>query len=108
MTFYGGFFKIHSLKDIPVSFGNISRKILGDVMNTNAKTVIIAFDRYFSPSIKDNEHLMRGRVEGNRFLINGPDQKRSTNFFNDLQNIHFKDALVKFLCDDWKNDHLVP
>lgn len=82
------------LKDIPVYFGNISKKILGDHMNANTNTIIIGFDRYLSPSIKDNEHLMTGRTEGNRFVIKGPDKKRSMSIINDLQNIHFKDALV--------------
>lgn len=105
---FDGFHSIHSMVEIPVSFGNISKKILHSFTANDAKTIIITFDRYVSPSIKDHEHGLRGRTEGNRFTINGPDQKRSTNFRNDLKNIHFKDALVKFLCANWSQDYMSP
>ncbi|CAG9770346.1 unnamed protein product [Ceutorhynchus assimilis] len=51
---------------------------------------------------------MRGRVEGNRFTINGPQQKRSSNFKNNLNNTYFKEALVRFLCEHWNQDHMSP
>lgn len=90
---YDGFFMLHSLKDIPVTFRNISQKILQMFAATNAKIVIICFDNYCSPS-NDNEHSMRARIRGNTYVINGPDQKRSFNFNKELQNINFKDALI--------------
>lgn len=103
---FDGFHTIHSMTEIPVSFGNISQKILHSFTANGAKTIIITFDRYVSPSIKDNEHILRERVEGNRFTINGPQQKRSANFRNDLKNIYFKEALVRVLCEHWNQDHM--
>jgi hypothetical protein len=68
--------------------------------------VIIALDRYIFPSIKDTEHGLRGMLTGQRFQINGPDQIRPSNFFDALKNVHFKEALIEFIIEDWKNDHM--
>lgn len=105
---YDGFFNIHSIKDVPSSFGNVSKKLMQVFTNNNADTVIIAFDRYVFPSIKDNEHSLRSRVQGQRFQINGPDQVRPSNFSDALKNIYFKEALIDFLIEDWANDHMAP
>ncbi|CAG9772585.1 unnamed protein product [Ceutorhynchus assimilis] len=88
---------VHAMTEILVSFENISQKILRSFTANRAKTIIIAFDHYVSPSIRDDEHIMRGRVEGNRFTINGPQQKRSSNFKNDLNNTYFKEALFEVI-----------
>lgn len=58
------------------------------------------------PSIKDHEHILRGRREGQNYCINSTDQLRLANFANELKNIHFKKALVQFICNDWKNNEM--
>lgn len=74
----------------------------------SATTVIIAFDKYILPSIKDNEHSLRSRIRGQRFQINGPNQIRPSNFADALKNIYFKEALVDFIIEDWAIDHMPP
>ncbi|KAL4718512.1 hypothetical protein ACJJTC_002715 [Scirpophaga incertulas] len=64
---YDGFFIMHSIRDVPSSFENISKKLLQVFTANSADTVIIAFDRYIFPSIKDNEHSLRKRTKGQRF-----------------------------------------
>ncbi|XP_047041334.1 uncharacterized protein LOC124645572 [Helicoverpa zea] len=93
---------------LPSSFENISKKLLQVFTANSADTVIIAFDRYIFPSIKDNEHSLRKRTKGQRFHINGPDQIRPSNFADALKNIYFKEALVDFIIDDWANDYMAP
>ncbi|GBP29521.1 hypothetical protein EVAR_93318_1 [Eumeta japonica] len=105
---YDGFFIMHSIRDVPSSFGNISKKLMQVFTANSADTVIIAFDRYIFPSIKDNEHSLRRRVKGQRFQINGPDQIRPSNFADALKNIYFKETLVDLIIDDWANDYMAP
>ncbi|CAH1645610.1 unnamed protein product [Spodoptera littoralis] len=105
---YDGFFIMHSIRDVPSSFKNISKKLMQVFTANSADTVIIAFDRYTFPSIKHNEHSIRGRIKGQHYQINGPDQIRPSNFADALKNIYFKEALVDFIIDDWANDYMAP
>lgn len=105
---FDGFFILHQLKDLPSTFGSISKQILKAFTANNSSTIIIVFDRYFTPSIKDNEHILRGQIQGQQFDIRGPEQKRPANFCKELKNVHFKHALVKFLCDDWSQNYIAP
>lgn len=95
------------MKDIPAKYENISMKILQMFCLNAAKVIIIAFDRYVFPSIKYNEHCLRG-MEVAQFHIEGPEQIRNTDFNNDLKNINFKQALVEFLLEHWTLDHVAP
>lgn len=97
---------LHTLKDVTSTFGNISKKLIQMFTKNNARIIVITFDRYFSASIKDNEHLLRGRIRGQQYRIHGPNQIRPANFANELKNNYFKAALVEFLCDDWKNNYM--
>lgn len=105
---YDGFFILHAMTEVLLTFGNISKKIISTFTSSNARTVTITFDRYFTPSIKDHEHSLRGRIEGHNYCINSPDQLRPANFASELKNIHFKEALIKFICNDWENDYMAP
>lgn len=44
------------MTEVPLSFGNISQRLISVVTFLNAHTGTIAFDRYFTPSIKDYSH----------------------------------------------------
>jgi hypothetical protein len=105
---YDGFFIMHSITDVPSSFGKVFEKLMQVFTANSASTVIIALDRYIFPSIKDTEHGLRGMLKGQRFQINRPDQIRPSNFSDALKNVHFKEALIEFIIEDWKNDHMVP
>lgn len=66
-----GFFYLHQLKQLPQKFGQLSLKILhGVTMVHNYKKIFIVFDRYITPSIKDNEHILRQNYDRD-FVIKG-------------------------------------
>ena len=73
----------------------------------NASVIIIKFDRYIFPSIKDNEHLLKGMTLAN-FCLSGPEQIRPADFAHELKNVNFKEAFVHFIIDDWNNNYMAP
>lgn len=103
-----GFFLIHTLRDVPATFGNISKKIMSCLTATKAPRVDIVFDQYKSPSIKDYERNLRNEANSMDFNISGPMQVRPTDFNKGLKNIKFKQALVTFLIDHWRQPEMVP
>ena len=57
-----GFFLLHLLKQVPQTFGQLSLKILHFIttMSRSPKgKIFLIFDVHRTPSIKDNEHLLR-------------------------------------------------
>lgn len=104
-----GFFLIHTMRDVPQLFGNISKKILQILTSYNARCVHIIFDRYCSPSIKDYERSSRRGSESNHdYVISGPEQARTNDFTTELKNDRFKEALVTFLISHWQSNEVVP
>lgn len=77
-----GFFLLHCLRDVPKTFGNLSKKILSTLKAMHASRVDIIFDQYFSPSIKDYERALRNEDENINFTITRPDKLRPVNFIN--------------------------
>ena len=61
------------MKDIPLTFAGISEKFLKMCITEGARIIVVTFDQYLSPSIKDNERLLRGSKEDHAFYIHGPD-----------------------------------
>lgn len=104
---YDGYFMLHQMKDVPLSFGNISKKVLQMICATTAKIIYIAFDRYIFPSIKDTEYKLLGMELAN-FHIEGPDQVRKKDFSLELKNVNFKEALVQFFTENWEEDYMWP
>lgn len=102
-----GFFILHLIKEVPHTFGKISTKILQIVTNFGSNLVDIIFDRYFSPSIKNYERDLRNNTDI-PYNISGPDQSRPHDFTKELRNNYFKEALVKFLIEDWASDEKAP
>lgn len=115
-----GFFLLHLLTQVPEKFGDISIKILRILAANNAKQIFLIFDKYKSPSIKDNEHVLRANfnkdycITGkiciqiplnlqykiNIFLL-GPEQNRPSDLSAELKNINFKESFVSFLVEHW-------
>lgn len=99
-----GFAIFYTLSNFASTYGQTFEQILKTVLNYSWKRskngrVDVIFDRYESPSIKDNKHKLRQNYSQS---IKIP--KRSTecrDFAKDLKNIEFKKALVEFLIDDW-------
>ncbi|KAG8177889.1 hypothetical protein JTE90_001720 [Oedothorax gibbosus] len=103
-----GFFVLHTMKNVPKTFGCISKKNLQMVTQLNAKRYDVIFDQYFSPSIKDYERFLRHESTDLEFTITGPDQVRPSDFAKELKNIRFKQALADFLILHWSTDEMVP
>ncbi|OXU16360.1 hypothetical protein TSAR_013367, partial [Trichomalopsis sarcophagae] len=100
-----GFYLLHCMKEIPQNFINISKKNLQAITYNNVSEIHIIFDRYFSPSVKDYERSLKGGTSTD-YIISGPEQIRPANFNKELRNDKFKEALVKFLISDWKNNEI--
>lgn len=75
---------------------------------TKAPRVDIVFDQYKSPSIKDYERNLRNETTSIDFNISGPMQVRPNDFNKGLKNIKFKQALVTFLIEHWRQPEMVP
>lgn len=85
------------------------KKPLEIITNNKASKVHIIFDRYCSPSIKDDERFMKGRQYDDReYVISGPQQIRGTDFSKELRNDKFKTALVIFLISHWATNEMAP
>lgn len=65
-----GIFLLHQLHQIPQKFGQISSQILHRITRTPANKIFLIFDEYCSPSIKDNEHILRDNFSRD-FCIRG-------------------------------------
>lgn len=91
---------------MPRIFGDLSKKILQCLVNNSSNRVAIVFDHYFTPSIKDCEHTLRGNADDQDFYISGPQQTRTSDFAKDLKNIKIKKALVKFFIDHWADQEM--
>ncbi|XP_050339343.1 uncharacterized protein LOC126765678 [Bactrocera neohumeralis] len=101
-----GFFFLNTFHQIPLNFGDLSKKILQTLVKNSADNVAIIFDRYFLPSIKDCEHALRRNVDDKDFYIAGPQQSRTSDFAKNLKNIKFKEALVKFCIEHWADQEM--
>lgn len=102
-------FFLYLLSGTQVTFGGLSENFLKKCLSSsnNARTVIVNFDQYKSPYIKDYEHTLRGLSEQNIFKITGANQKCSINFKAELKNIIFKQELVTFFIKDWQQNSYI-
>lgn len=100
-----GFYLLHTLKNIPDSYGKISKHLF-KVLTLNRKEVHIIFDKYKKPSIKDFEHDLRG--EEDTYYDVRTDNKRPAEFCKLLRSSHFKEKFVEFLIEDWTRNDFVP
>lgn len=101
-----GFFILHSMKEVPKTFGSISKKCLQMVTKFPARRIDVIFDQYFHPSIKDNERLLRDEAPQIEYNISGPDQIRPTDFAKEMKNTKFKEALIDFFATHWASDEI--
>ena len=93
-------------KDLPASFGGLSRFLLVQVCAEKGNIIHFVFDKVITPSIKDCERDERAG-SGNRaavYQIIGPGQKRQGNWNDNLRNNHFKTVLNEFLVSNWGRD----
>lgn len=101
-----GFHYLHQIgNSMPQTFDKVAESILIKICSSSATEIHLIFDRYLSPSIKDNERQSRKEFD-TPYKISGPQQIRPKDFLLSLKNYRFKEALVKFLADYWENNHL--
>ncbi|GFX61584.1 vascular endothelial growth factor receptor 1 [Trichonephila clavipes] len=91
------------MKEVPQTFDGISKKFLKMISQFKSPRIDIAFDQYFTPSIKDCERLRRNETTS-RVSI-GPNQIRHHNFASELKNTQFKEALK---CRSFDSSSLPP
>nr|XP_037875934.1 uncharacterized protein LOC105842686 isoform X2 [Bombyx mori] len=103
-----GFFLLHTMKNVPKTFGNISKKLLQMATQFQASRINVIFDQYFTPSIKDYEHSQRLESAQLEYSITGPEQIRPSDFAKELINLNFKEALVNFFISHWATDEVMP
>ena len=95
-------FLLHTLSDVPITFGAIARKLLV-ILCSMAPRVDFVCDRYITPSIKNTERMNRGE-DSITYHITGPEQKRPRNWQHALRSASFKTAFFKFLSVEWQYD----
>ncbi|CAG5072752.1 Protein of unknown function [Cotesia congregata] len=96
-----GLLFINSLKEIPRTFGDLSKKILSSLCKISATGIDVIFDRQFIPSINDTNKCISGRSE-REFKILGSNQVRPSDFAKEMKNSKFKEALISFFLKHWQ------
>ena len=101
-----GNFYFHLLADHPVTFGGISRKILVKLCNLKVPQIDLVFDQIKTHSIKDYERDQRSKANDRslNYQISGPAQTGPSKFKDALRNDAFKDSLIAFLVNSWKDN----
>ena len=102
-----GFFILHSMKEVPKTLENISKKFLQMITKYPARRIDVIFDQYLHPSIKDNERSLRHDASLIDFTFSGPDQVRPSDFTKEIKNTKFKEAPIDFFFKHWCSDELV-
>lgn len=99
VTIVDGMFLLHTLQNLPVTFGEVASLILRVLCSMSVRVDMIC-DVYKNPSIKDIEHSRRSADE-TAYSITGPSQQRPKEWQKALQSPGFKMAFVKFLAQEW-------
>lgn len=92
---------------IPPDYGGLARSILSQAIAVQkTRTIVIAFDDYPQPSLKDAERARRvGQEEESQpYIITGPSQRRPKDLAKALGSPSFKRALPEFLAKEWQDD----
>ena len=99
ITLVDGMFLLHSLQNLPGTFGEIASLILLILCRLSTRVDMIC-DVYRTPSIKDLEHCVRSADDA-AYSITGRDQRRPKEWQKALRSANFKTAFLKFLAQDW-------
>ena len=71
------------MKDIPATYHGVSMKLLQIFLRNDKQFIIIVFDTYKSPSMKDQEHALRAAYRGRKIEIRKTSM-RSSDFAAEL------------------------
>ena len=100
---YDAMFIVQSLpSDLPLNFGKIAELVLKNICNTQASEVHFVCDSYVK-SIKNVEQQERGVNDG-LYHITGADQIHPKDFRHALRSPKFKNAIIKFFMEEWKEN----
>ena len=75
--------------------------------NFDGREIHLLFDTYREDSLKLNERRRRGEADCD-YLIATPEQNPKQPFEKLLKSSKFKQALTKFLQDEWQKEHYYP
>ena len=95
------FLRLHV--NLPNTFEALARYILGRIVNCEGDIIHFVCDKWIEPSIKDCEREDRGSLRG-VYSIKGPAQIRPSDWGEALKNKSFKESLIGFLIEAWKDD----
>lgn len=101
-----GFYLLENLREPPMKYGAFASMVLENICSTNAREVHLIFHKDQSPSPGDvNMKKHRELYENStiNFKIKGPNQERSSNLKNCLISSSFRNEIVQFLVDHWKD-----
>ena len=104
VTIIDAMFFLHLHTNLPSSFHGVAHYLLARICECAGSTIYFVADKWISPSIKDLEREKRATSSEFIYSINGPVQKRPGNWLSALRSNTFKESLLKFLTDHWKND----
>jgi len=102
VTLVDAMFLLHTLLNLPPTFGGVAEVILRRLCEMSPRTDLVC-DTYITPSIKEAERNRRGSEEMT-FAVTGPEQKRPQNWQTALQSCSFKAGFLRFLANEWKNN----
>ena len=105
-TLVDAMFLLHSQADVPLTYGEIAGRLLRQLCAMSQRVNLVA-EQYKSPSIKDVERERRG-VNDTIFKINGPEQKRPSEWQKCLLSPSFKTSIMKFLSCEWMRPCYAP
>ena len=91
---------IHSLRDLPPTFGEICLLILDQLKSK--RNFLFSTDSYFPDSIKSQERLRRGFSQ--KHIINGPSTRKPKDMKLFLSNDENKKQLFELLLNTFKSD----
>ena len=95
------FLRLHV--NLPHTFESLARYILARIVSCEGDTIHFVCDKWIQPSIKDCEREDRGSLNG-IYSIKGPAQTRPSDWNNALKNRSFKESLIGFLVEAWKDN----
>ena len=94
---------LHLQSNLPETFGGVARQLLKFITRNNSNEVLFVTDKWITPSIIDIEREKRS-ARSFFYQINGPEQKRPSNWLLALQNSTFKKSLVNYLTKIWADN----
>ena len=95
------FLRLHV--NLPNTFEVLTRHTLRRIVNCEGDTIHFVCDKWIEPSIKDCEREDRGSLRG-IYSIKGSAQIRPSDWGETVKNKSFKESLIGFMIEAWKDD----